>query len=167
MAKTVWFDMDGTLYDLYNIPNWLEELQNKNENVFYIGSPMYNCYCINRAIEALTEHGWQVGIITWAPKDVAENDPFFAKVKHAKLMWALRHYPDLVRNFYCLPYGQSKAICACNHWSERNGSIEDVQILVDDNMLVREDWLDNGWHSYYKTIDATSDYTSQLEGLVM
>lgn len=167
MAKTVWFDMDGTLYDLYNVPNWLERLAEEDEGVFWDGAMMYNPYRIEQAIEALIAHGWRVGVITWAPKGVEKDDPFFAKVENIKRFWLKRFYPDLLENFYCLPYGQSKAICACDHWYERNGDIADTQILVDDNMIVRDDWVAGGWSGSYKTIDATEDYTKQLEGLVM
>ena len=27
---TIWFDMDGTLFDLYSVENWLEYLQNED-----------------------------------------------------------------------------------------------------------------------------------------
>lgn len=167
MAKTVWFDMDGTLYDLYNIPNWLERLEEKDEGVFYHGTMMYNPFRIEQAIDALIAHGWQVGVITWAPKGVEKDDPFFTKVENIKRFWLKRFYPALLENFYCLPYGESKSVCACDHWKERSLDPDmGVQILVDDNMLVRDEWA-SGWESHFKTIDATEDYTKQLEGLVM
>ena len=167
MAKTVWFDMDGTLYDLYNIPGWLELLQMEEPGIFRHGQPMYNPFFIRQAILALIAHGWQVGVITWAPKGVAEEEPFFIETKRAKQEWLRRHYPELLENFYCLPYGQSKAICACDHWKERSLDPDmGVQILVDDNMLVRDEWAD-GWETHFKAIDANSDYVKTLEGLVM
>lgn len=167
MAKTVWFDMDGTLYDLYNIPGWLELLQLEEPGIFRHGQPMYNPFFIRQAILALIAHGWQVGVITWASKGVAEEEPFFIETKRAKQEWLRRHYPELLENFYCLPYGESKSVCACDHWKERSLDPDmGIQILVDDNMLVRDEWA-SGWESHFKTIDATEDYTKQLEGLVM
>lgn len=167
MAKTVWFDMDGTLYDLYNIPGWLELLQMEEPGIFRHGQPMYNPFFIRQAILALIAHGWQVGVITWAPKGVAEEEPFFIETKRAKQEWLRRHYPELLENFYCLPYGGSKSVCACDHWKERSLDPDmGVQILVDDNMLVRDEWA-SGWESHFKTIDANSDYVKTLEGLVM
>lgn len=167
MAKTVWFDMDGTLYDLYNIPGWLELLQLEEPGIFQHGQPMYNSFFIRQAILALIAHGWQVGVITWAPKGVAEEEPFFIETKRAKQEWLRRHYPELLENFYCLPYGESKSVCACDHWKERSLDPDmGVQILVDDNMLVRDEWV-SGWESHFKTIDANSDYVKTLEGLVM
>lgn len=167
MAKTVWFDMDGTLYDLYNIPGWLELLQLEEPGIFCHGQPMYNPFFIRQAILALIAHGWQVGVITWAPKGVAEEEPFFIETKRAKQEWLRRHYPELLENFYCLPYGESKSVCACDHWKERSLDPDmGVQILVDDNMLVRDEWVD-GWETHFKAIDANNDYVKTLEGLVM
>lgn len=167
MAKTVWFDMDGTLYDLYNIPGWLELLQMEEPGIFRHGQPMYNPFFIRQAILALIAHGWQVGVITWAPKGVAEEEPFFIETKRAKQEWLRRHYPELLENFYCLPYGESKSVCACDHWKERSLDPDmGVQILVDDNMLVRDEWVD-GWETHFKAIDANNDYVKTLEGLVM
>ena len=167
MAKTVWFDMDGTLYDLYNIPGWLELLQMEEPGIFQHGQPMYNPFFIQQAILALIAHGWQVGVITWAPKGVAEEEPFFIETKRAKQEWLRRHYPELLENFYCLPYGESKSVCACDHWKERSLDPDmGVQILVDDNMLVRDEWVD-GWETHFKAIDANNDYVKTLEGLVM
>ena len=31
MSKKVYFDLDGTLYNLYNIPDWLDYLENEKE----------------------------------------------------------------------------------------------------------------------------------------
>ena len=122
---------------------------------------------IEQAIDALIAHGWQVGVITWAPKGVAEEEPFFIETKRAKQEWLRRHYPELLENFYCLPYGESKSVCACDHWKKRSLDPDmGVQILVDDNMLVRDEWVD-GWETHFKAIDANSDYVKTLEGLVM
>lgn len=163
MAKTVWFDMDGTLYDLYNIPDWLERLLSEDAPVFYDGRPMYDPYRINKAIKALVAHGWDVGVVTWAPKDVEEDSPFFTEVAYQKLCWIRQYYPELAHNFHCIPYGDSKR----NYIYEtrvRTSLIGGTQVLVDDNRIVRDDWeVVSNWF----TIDATHDYCKELEGLVM
>ena len=30
MSKVIMFDMDGTVYDLYGVDNWLEKLENSD-----------------------------------------------------------------------------------------------------------------------------------------
>jgi hypothetical protein len=55
-------------------------------------------------------------------------------------------------------------LTAYHHWEARKEVIEN-QILVDDNMLVRQMWLDN-WVDF-TAIDATEDFLHKLEGLVM
>ena len=38
--KKIYFDMDGTVYDLYGIDNWLEMLINEEKGAFLIGNPL-------------------------------------------------------------------------------------------------------------------------------
>lgn len=163
MAKTVWFDMDGTLYDLYNIPNWLEKIEDSQPWVFYNGCPMYNPYRIRQAIKVLMAYGWDVGVVTWAPKDVDPAEEFFAAVEETKLAWIRKYYPELAHNFHCLPYGESKREFVYENFC-RTSLIGGAQVLVDDNRMIRDDW---DTVADWFTIDATHDYCKELEGLVM
>lgn len=164
MAKAIWFDMDGTIYDLYGQENWLEKVRNKDSRVFYTGSPLQPVERLMQALKALKDNGWHIGVITWAPKGVDSGDPFFEDVAMMKQGWLAKYYPDLLQNFYCIPYGEDKSLTAYHHWENRKEVIEN-QILVDDNLLVRQMWLDN-WVDF-TAIDATEDFLQKLEGLVM
>ena len=42
MYKALVFDMDGTLANLYNEPNWLEDLQNGNARPYENAQPLVN-----------------------------------------------------------------------------------------------------------------------------
>lgn len=169
MAKAIWFDMDGTIYDLYGQENWLEQLRNKDSRVFYTGSPLQPVERLMQALKALKDNGWHIGVITWAPKGVDRGDPFFEDVVTMKQGWLAKHYPDLfpdlLQSFYCIPYGEDKSLTAYHHWEARKEVIEN-QILVDDNMLVRQMWVDDNWTDF-TAIDATEDFLQKLEGLVM
>ena len=35
MSKIIYFDLDGTLYNLYQKPNWLEDLKEEKAGVFF------------------------------------------------------------------------------------------------------------------------------------
>lgn len=161
MMNTIWFDMDGTIYELYKIPNWLERVRAFDPTVFSDGLPRHNHERINRAIEALMEAGWQVGVLTWAPKGLGWDDKGLHTIGSQKFGWLCRFFPALADGkFACLPYGESKA-----QFIEDMGDARDLNILVDDNKWVRADWRSHGEN--FKTINASRAYVRELEGLVM
>ena len=68
--NSIWFDLDGTLAELYKVEGWLSKLRNNDWSVYSECAPRHNYQRINAAIEALIENGWQVGVITWASKGI-------------------------------------------------------------------------------------------------
>lgn len=166
MRKTIWFDMDGTLYDLYKIPGWLAMLENEQWHVFdQPGYARANIHRINDAIRALKASGWTVGVITWAPKDVVEGAHDIDMVAEHKYDWLANNVPELTEDdspFMCVPYGENKARVL--HLSGFRG---DVNYLVDDNKEVRRAWRAWDSDSDFKTINASRAYYRELEGLVM
>ena len=168
MRKTIWFDMDGTLYDLYKIPGWLGLLESRRWNDAF-GQADYARAHIDRireAIKALKATGWTVGIITWAPMGIQWWDEALGEVERVKCKWVDQNIPELADDdipFACLPYGESKAKFIID--MEEAG---DVNYLVDDNKEVRRDWRDHtGGNGVFKTINASRSYHRELEGLAM
>ena len=163
MANTLWFDMDGTIYPLYKMTTWLYRLENKDATVFNEISVHKSAQRIRQAITALQKMGWQVGVITWAPKDVDRSDPFFAEVEREKRHWLHYYFPEIHHsNFYCLTYGTDKTeIVKINVKQFEEGT----HILVDDNKMVRKDWRAAGKN--FLTINANRSFCKELEGLVM
>ena len=165
MKKTIWFDMDGTLYDLYKIPGWLKALLDGDASIFNReGYARANLIRIRAAIIALIAEGWTVGILTWAPKDISWGDSELDRVADAKYQWLMNNMPELENvHFACIPYGESKAQFLIDM-----GEAGDVNYLVDDNKEVRHDWRDHtGGNGIFKTINASRSYYRELEGLVM
>lgn len=161
--KTIWFDMDGTIAELYKVPNWLEMLRTSDWRVYDKCLPRANFERINSAIEALTAHGWQVGVITWASKGISWGMDCDC-IGDVKFNWLTRYFPALVDGkFACIPYGESKAQFLLD--MEDAG---EVNYLVDDNKEVREDWRAHSCPGcVFKTINATRPFHRDLEGLVM
>lgn len=167
MKKTIWFDMDGTLYDLYKIPEWLMLLENRRWEVFNLpGFERSHIYRIRAAIQALKKAGWTVGVITWAPIGVQWKTKDLEDVSDVKYCWLEENIPELADTdtpFACIPYGESKAQFLLDMESAFG-----VNYLVDDNKEVRRDWRE---HSFpggtFKTINASRSYYKELEGLVM
>lgn len=158
--KTIWFDMDGTIYNLYKIPAWLERLRDEDSTVFSEPVPRHNYKRIDEAIMVLLEMGWTVGVITWAPKFVERDDTFFYEVEEAKSNWIASYFPSLIDcPFAVLPYGESKSQFMRD--MEEEG---DINILVDDNKDVRKEWRSNG--ERFRTINASRSFVRELESLV-
>ena len=161
--NTIWFDMDGTIAELYKVPGWLEMLRSNDWSVYDKCLPRAHFDRINNAIEALIENGWQVGVITWASKGIGWNDGC-AEIGDVKFNWLCRYFPALADGkFACIPYGESKA-----QFLLEMGDAGEVNYLVDDNKEVREDWRAHSCPGcVFKTINATRPFHRDLEGLVM
>ena len=42
MNRTLVFDMDGTIANLYGVENWLEDLRSFNPRPYIVAEPMYD-----------------------------------------------------------------------------------------------------------------------------
>lgn len=133
MGRTVYFDMDGTLADLYGVHDVFKRLDNNDASVYIEAAP------IPKYVEMLKEFknmGYMVGIITagsrfppGTPDDV--RDKMNEDTAEAKQQWlqeqGLSSYID---SFQFIPYGVSKYEVA-----------EDkTAILVDDDDRVLSTW---------------------------
>lgn len=162
--KSIWFDMDGTIAELYKVEGWLTSLRSNDWSVYDRCVPRHNYQRINHAIEALIENGWQVGVITWASNGIDWGKELDA-IAEVKFNWLCKFFPALADGkFACIPYGYSKA-----DFLEEMGDAYTVAYLVDDNKEVRHDWrshsCDNRNCTQYKTINASRAYVRELEGL--
>lgn len=153
----IWFDMDGTIYDLYKIPGWLDALRACEMGIFSCDDMARKSLPrIREAVRALVAEGWAVGVITWAPMGIEMDTPAFEDCLEAKYQWLKRNFPELLERFYCVQYGDPK-----QDWVEDDSILN---ILVDDNKLVREDWRKAGTN--FRTINASRGYVKELVGLV-
>lgn len=160
---SIWFDLDGTLYELYKIPNWLERLEAKDWSVFTDGKPRKHHERIREAIKALQAKGWTVGCITWGSRGIPKGKDL-QEIAEKKKEFLAKYFPELLENFCCLPYGDSKAIPVIN-----NGYIsrtpKQSNYLVDDNKIVRKNWRTCGQKFGFRTINASRSFVRELEAL--
>ena len=151
MEKVIYFDMDGTIANLYGVENWLGELRSYNPRPYAEAEPMWNMARLGLILEAMKLSGWTIGVITWLSKDsTAEYD---RAVRAAKREW-LREYGllHIMDEIHMVKYGTPKHTTA----NLRHG------VLVDDNQAVREAWENYGGD----TIDpTTTDLLDYLENL--
>jgi hypothetical protein len=64
---TIWLDMDGTIADLYSVPDWLPMLRAENTKPYRNAEPLLE----ERKVKFLQDYiaaGGQVGIISWTSK---------------------------------------------------------------------------------------------------
>lgn len=141
MVKMICFDLDGTLADTYNVPNWLAMLDNSDPTPYIEAKPIYNPAELRALIQEAMDKGIDIEIITWLSK--GSTNGFKAKSRKAKRQW-LEKYNIPFHHFHGISYGTTKADCVRDRL--KNG---ESAILVDDNKKIRE-----GWH-LGKTIDPT------------
>lgn len=126
--KRIYLDLDGTVFDLYGQPDWLERILAEDETVFATGKPLYDKDELASTIADLQRKGYEVGVITWLPKDAtAEYEKRCAQVKRE---W-VREYLPMVNDFNAVSYGTPK-----QQFAKRAETI----ILVDDDDRVRAMW---------------------------
>ena len=126
MKKEIWFDMDGTIANLYGVENWLEMIINENPMPYEIANPMINMNSLARVLNRLQKNGYQIGIISWLAKNGSEN--YNEKVTQAKKNWLAKHLASVkFDRIEIVEFGTPK----------ENGRFG---ILFDDEIQNRENW---------------------------
>jgi phosphoglycolate phosphatase-like HAD superfamily hydrolase len=127
--KTIWFDMDGTLGNLYAVEGWLSMLRAYDPTPYEEAGVMLNMSLLARYLNRLQEAGYQIGIISWLSK--CPTPEYDEAVTAAKLVWLKKHLRsvswDAIR---IVAYGTPKSSFMEN----------DDDILFDDEAPNREEW---------------------------
>ena len=85
MTKKIYFDLDGTVYDLYSIESWLNKLQAEKEKVFLEGKFLGNYEDFMESISELINYGYTFGVITWLPMQAS---PEYEEIcRQEKIKW--------------------------------------------------------------------------------
>ena len=151
--KIICFDMDGTIADLYNVPNWLEMLREENPAPYLEAEPMWDMVRMAEVLEKIQQAGIEIRIITWLSMNSTEE--YKEAVRTAKLAW-LEKWNFLFDNFHGVQYGATKADSIRKYLPDG-----ETAILIDDNAKVR-----NGWHMGEAIDPAEVDIISFLRGLL-
>lgn len=125
---TIYFDMDGTIANLYGVENWLPMLIAKDPTPYAIAEPLVNMSELRDRLEALQESGYRIGIVSWLSKNsTAEYDK---AVRAAKRAWLKHHLGITFDEMHIVRYGTPKSKVV----SDKNG------ILFDDELPNRNAW---------------------------
>lgn len=150
--KKIYFDMDGTVADLYGEKNWLNNLRNEREGSFINLRPLVDMNELAMVCHQLMNLGYSFGVITWLPMGASYE--FERVCEEEKRAWVEEFMP-WVSEFYTQSYGVPKQYAPSKRAAE--------MILVDDNAEVRAMWNTEVQRS---SIDATQDIIKELRKLL-
>ena len=128
MTTTIWFDMDGTIADLYGVENWLPMLRASDPTPYMVAKPLLRLSALAYRLNKLQEQGYRLGVISWLSKT---GTPAYNKaVTAAKYAWLAKHLPSVMFDeINIVPYGVDK-----------NLFNDGADILFDDEARNRDNW---------------------------
>lgn len=124
---TFYFDMDGTIADLYGVEGWLADLQNERVRPYAEARPLVNCQRLRAAIAMLKAEGYEFGIISWTSRGGSAE--YNRAVRKVKLAWIREYFPDCFSEIHIVKYGTPKYKVAKN-----------PGFLFDDEEKNRKEW---------------------------
>lgn len=108
---TIYFDMDGTIADLYGVENWLDSLIAEDTRPYDIAKGIVNLSQFARLVNELQKSGYRIGIISWTSKG-GSND-YNRAVKESKKRWLAKHLASVkFDEINVVPYGTPKRTVA-------------------------------------------------------
>lgn len=138
---TIYFDMDGTLADLYGVDNWLPKLRAENAMPYVEAEPLVDLSEMERLLTELQYIGYTLGIISWTSKGGSAE--YNKAVRKAKLEWLAGCFPEIeFDEIHIVKYGTRKDYIA----KDKHG------IIFDDDERVREKWRGEAINPNYEDI---------------
>lgn len=129
MMNTIYFDMDGTIADLYGVENWLDYLVARNTLPYEIARPLIRLSSLARILNKLQKQGYKIGVISWLAKN--SDTDYDEKVTKAKKEWLKKHLASVTFDeIHIVKYGTPKQMFAKT----------ENDILFDDEEKNRSNW---------------------------
>lgn len=132
MEKKIWFDMDGTIADLYGVEGWLDYLLDSDPTPYAEAAPLLNMSLLARYLHKVQAKGWEIGIISWTSKN--GSDLYNGEVALAKLTWLHQH-------LHSVEWDEIKIVTYGTNKRETCGG----GILFDDEDGNRKTWGDGAY----------------------
>lgn len=126
---TIFFDMDGTIADLYGVENWLDYLVAEDAFPYENAKALLNLQALARVLNRLQREGFRVEIVSWLSKNSTEN--YDRAVTLAKMNWLSVHLHSVsFDKINIVSYG----VCKDTFRHTEN------DILFDDEERNRNEW---------------------------
>lgn len=127
--RTIFFDMDGTIADLYGVENWLNYLLAADAFPYENARPLLRLSALARILNSLSEKGFRIEIISWLSKNATPE--YNEAVTNAKMNWLKKHLPSVrFDEINIVSYGICKD--TFRH--------SEMDILFDDEERNRNEW---------------------------
>lgn len=120
---TIYFDMDGTITDLYGFNGWLDCLQNEQTTPYAEAGLLVDSEQFRKFLAAGKAAGVIFGVISWGAKNASKD--YQKAIRRAKIEWLKKN--NLLEYFselHFVKYGTPKNRAAKN----RTG------VLIDDEL---------------------------------
>ena len=128
--RMIWWDMDGTIANLYGVEGWLQMLRAEDPTPYAEAEVMWNMSQLARLMNRVQQLGYELGIVSWGAK--FSTPEYLKAVTEAKKNWRKKHLASVkFDRFIVLSYGTPKSIVM---------QTED-DILFDDEQGNRDAWL--------------------------
>jgi hypothetical protein len=124
----IYFDLDNTIVDLYNVDGWLDSLRKEDVSPYVKAKGMVNLSHLARTLNKAKAKGNKIGIISWCSKN--SSSAYLKKVASAKKEWLKIHLPSVEWDrVEIVAYGTPKETFK-----------QDGDVLFDDEPLNRKNW---------------------------
>ena len=142
--RTIYFDMDGTIANFYDVPDWLRRIRSYDASPYREAKPRVDMRELNALVLDLKRRGYGIGVVSWLSMD-SSNKKFNEDIRRAKREWLSKWFP-YADEIHIVKHGTPKHSVVRN---ARNG------ILVDDEGKNIEEWRKHGLGA----IDASNPHT--------
>lgn len=129
MTRTIFFDMDGTIADLYSVDGWLADLINSDVRPYREAKVMHNMQTLARLLNRLQREGNKIAIISWLAKN--STTEYDERVANTKKEWLKNHLSSVhFDEVHIVKYGTPKQTFIHT----------EADILFDDEEQNRNNW---------------------------
>lgn len=128
MMRTIYFDMDGTIANLYEVKNWLPKLINSDPTPYEEAKPMIDMNDLSNLLKDLQSKGVKIGIVSWLAKNSTKE--YDKAVRTAKRKWLKENIDITFDEIHIVKYGTRKDYIVRDK----------MGILFDDELNNRNNW---------------------------